>query len=432
MNSAMTGTILDIERLGQRGEGVARSERGLVFVPYALPGDTVRAEVDGERGRLLEVVKPSADRIAPFCKYYGECGGCAVQALSFAPYAVWKRNIVVEALAHAKIETTIAPLVDAHGDGRRRATFHARVLRDALGRPEIEVGFMRARAHSIVDIDDCPILSPQMAGAPRAAHAIALALVGLNKPLDILVTATDTGLDVDFRGTGPVDAPHTRKLVAEAERLDLARLSNHGAVVIERRAPQLAMGAAILAPPPGAFLQATRAGEDTLARLAADAVGDVRRVADLFAGVGTFALRLSEKSQVHAVEAEKAALAALARAAGHASPALKPVSIETRDLYRRPLAPPELAPFEAVVFDPPRAGAEAQARDLAKSAVPLVVGVSCNPQTFARDARILIDGGYYLEIVTPVDQFRHSPHVELVAVFRRAKPKGKRKGRLLG
>jgi 23S rRNA (uracil1939-C5)-methyltransferase len=432
MNNDMTGTILDIERLGQRGEGVARTARGLVFVPYAVPGDTARVEVDGERGRLLELVKPSADRIAPFCKYYGDCGGCAVQALGFDQYAAWKRNIVVEALAHAKIEADVAPMVDAHGQGRRRATFHARVKRDALGRPTIDVGFMRARAHDIVNIDECPILSPQMAAAPRAAHAIALALVGVNKPLDILITATDTGLDVDFRGSGELDAPHVRKVIAEAERLDLARVSNHGVVVIERRAPQLAMGRALIAPPPGAFLQATLLGEETLARLASDAAGDIRRAADLFAGVGTFALKLAEKAQVHAVEAEKAALAALARGAGRASPALKPVSVEARDLFRRPMAPSELALFDAVIFDPPRAGAEAQARDLAKSAVPVVVGVSCNPQTFARDARILIDGGYVLETVTPVDQFRHSPHVELVAAFRRPKPKGRRKGRLLG
>jgi len=432
MSDSITGTVLDIERLGQRGEGVARTGKGLVFVPHALPGDTVRAEVEGERGRLIEVVTPSKDRIAPFCKHYGECGGCAVQALAFDAYAAWKRNIVVEALAHAKIEADVAPLVDAHGQGRRRATFHARVTRDALGRPTIDVGFMRARAHDIVNIEECPVLAPQMAGAPRAAHAIALALVGLNKPLDIVVTASDTGLDVDFRGTGELDAPHVRKLVAEAERLDLARLSNHGAIVIERRAPQLAMGRAIIAPPPGAFLQATRAGEETLARLAADAAGDVRRAADLFAGVGTFALRLAERAQVHAVEADKAALAALARAAGHASPSLKPVSVEARDLFRRPMAAAELAPYEAIVFDPPRAGAEAQARELAKCAAQTIVAVSCNPQTFARDARILVDGGYVLESVTPVDQFRHSPHVELVAAFRRAKPKGRRKGRLLG
>jgi 23S rRNA (uracil1939-C5)-methyltransferase len=276
--------LLEIERLGQRGEGVAHGERSMVYIPYALPGDVARVEVDGERGRLLEVVSPSPHRIAAFGEYYGECGGCAVQALAFDKYAAWKRNIVVEALAHAKIDVEVAPLVDAHGEGRRRATFHARVKRDALGRPTIDVGFMRARAHDIVNIDACPILSPQMAAAPRAAHAIALALVGLNKPLDILITATETGLDVDFRGTGEIDAPHMRKLVAEAERLDLARLSNHGAIVIERRAPQLAMGAAIIAPPPGAFLQATRAGEEVLARLAADGAGDARRAGELVLG----------------------------------------------------------------------------------------------------------------------------------------------------
>lgn len=432
MNSPAAGTVLDIERLGQRGEGVARNERGLVFVPYALPGDTARVELEGERGRLIEIVKPSADRIDPFCKLYGDCGGCAVQALAPGAYAAWKRDLVVEALAHAKLEAPVAPLVDAHGEGRRRATFHARVMRDALGRASIDVGFMRARAHDIVDVDECPVLAPQMAAAPRAAHAIALALVGLNKPLDILVTATDTGLDVDFRGTGELDAPHVRKLIEEAARLDLARLSNHGTIVIERRAPQLVMGRAMIAPPPGAFLQATRAGEETLARLAADAVGDARRAVDLFAGVGTFALRLAEKAQVHAVEVDKSALVALSRAAGHASPALKPISVEARDLFRRPMASTELAPFEAVVFDPPRAGAEMQANELAKCAVPLVVAVSCNPQTFVRDARILVDGGYVMESVTPVDQFRHSPHVELVAVFRRAKVQGKRRGRLLG
>ena len=432
MNEEARGTILDIERLGQRGEGVARTDKGLVFVPQALPGDVVRADVEGERGRLIEIVKPSPDRIAPFCRYFGACGGCAVQTLAFDTYAAWKRNIVVEALAHAKLDAPVAPLVDAHGEGRRRATFHSRVQRDALGRPTVETGFMRARAHDIIDIGECPVLAPQMAGAPRVAHAIALALVGLNKPLDILITATDTGLDVDFRGTGELDGPHRQKLLGEAERLDLARLSNHGSVLIERRAPQLEMGAAIIAPPPGAFLQATRAGEEALARLAAEAAGDARRAADLFAGVGTFALRLAEKAQVHAVEADKSALAALSLAAGRASPALKPVSVETRDLQRRPMGAAELAGFDAVVFDPPRAGAEAQARELAKCAIPVLIAVSCNPQTFARDARILVDGGWTLESVTPVDQFRHSPHVELVATFRRPKPKGRGKGKLLG
>ncbi len=192
------------------------------------------------------------------------------------------------------------------------------------------------------------------------------------------------------------------------------------------------MGRAIIAPPAGAFLQATREGEETLARLAAEGAGDIRRAATCLPAWARLRCALLKERRFTRFEADKAALAALARAAGHASPALKPVSVEARDLFRRPMSAAELAPFDAVVFDPPRAGAEAQARDLAKSAVPVVVGVSCNPQTFARDARILVDGGYLLESVTPVDQFRHSPHVELVAVFRRPKPTGRRKGRLLG
>lgn len=432
MNShSARGTPLAIDRLGQRGEGIGRGERGLVFVPYALPGDTVLADVEGDRGRLLEIVAPSADRIAPFCPHYGVCGGCAVQALAPAPYLAWKRDLVVSSLRHAKIEARVAAAIDAHGEGRRRATFHARTLRDALGRPRIEVGFMRARAHDIVDIEACPVLAPELAGAPRAAHAVAQALSSTSKPLDIVVTATRTGLDVDVRGCGEL-ADHLRQtLIAEAARLDLARISNHGAILIERRAPRLTMGLADLAPPPGAFLQATQSGEETLARLVRERIGAARRVADLFSGVGTFAFRLAERSQVHAVESDRAAIAALVRAAGEAGPALKPITTEARDLMRRPLSAAELAPFDAVVFDPPRAGAEAQARELAASQVPLVVAVSCNAQTFARDARILIDGGYTLAEVTPVDQFRHAPHVELVAAFTKARPKGRR-GRLLG
>ncbi|MDB5568958.1 MAG: methyltransferase [Hyphomicrobiales bacterium] len=429
--SSARGRTLRIERLAQRGEGAVRTDGGVVLIPYALPGDEILAEVDGERGRLLEVLSPSPDRIAPFCAYYGVCGGCAVQALAPAPYAAWKRDAVVGALAHAKIDAHVGALVDAHGDGRRRATFHARTLQDALGRTRVEVGFMRARAHDIVDIDDCPVLSPDMAGAPRAAHAIAKALQGTGKPLDILVTATESGLDVDVRGCGDLADFQRQTLIAEAARLDLARISNHGIVLIERRAPVLSMGRAKVTPPPGAFLQATREGEATLARLVSERVGKVKRAADLFCGVGTFAFRLAEVAQVHAVETERVWMGAVVRGSGDAGPLLKPITTEVRDLFKRPLAAADLADYQAVVFDPPRAGAEAQARELALSQVPTVVAVSCNPQTFARDARILIDGGYVMGEVTPVDQFRHSPHVEVVAAFTKARPKG-RKGRLLG
>ncbi len=421
---------LTIERLGQRGEGIAEGRDGPVFVPYALPGDEIMADVDGERGTLGEVTKASPQRIAPFCKHYSVCGGCAVQALATEPYRTWKRELVVSALRHARIEAEVAPLLDAHGEGRRRATFHARILRDGLNRPTVVSGFMRARAHEIVDIEECPVLAPAMHAAPALARALAQRLAELDKPLDIIVTSTIDGLDVDFRGVGKLQDRVRQKLVAFANEYGLARLSNHGEVLIERETPRLQMGRALLAPPPGMFLQATVAGEEALAQLVLSTIGKSKNVADLFAGAGTFALRIAERANVHAVEHEASAMLALEKAA-HNATGLKTISTETRDLFRRPLAIDDLKPFDCVVFDPPRSGAEAQARALAESKVPVVIAVSCNVQTFARDAKILIDGGYTMGVVTPVDQFRHSPHVEMVAAFTK-KQKAAAKRRLLG
>ena len=420
-------TTLKIEKLGARGEGVARGAKGPVFVPYALAGETIIAEVDGDRGKLVEIKEASPDRVDPFCPHYTICGGCAVQALAEAPYAEWKRGLVVAALKNAGVAAEVGPLVDAHGAGRRRVTFHSRTSQKGNTR----LGFMQARAHDIVDLDDCPILSPTLNGAIEAARAAADALGDLRKPLDLVVTATDNGLDVDLRGCGKLEFEYTQKLVAVAQKLDLARIANHGFVVIERRPPLLKMGIAGVSPPPGTFLQATAEGEATLARLVLEATKGAKRVADLFSGIGTFALRLTQSADVHAVEMDDSALKALARAA-HTSQGLRKITTETRDLFRRPLLIAELNTYDAVVFDPPRAGAEMQAKMLAGSKVPLVVAVSCSPQSFARDAGVLIRGGYTLESVTPVDQFRHSAHVELVAVFRRTNTKARGRGRLLG
>jgi 23S rRNA (uracil1939-C5)-methyltransferase len=421
----MSSSELVIERLGYRGEGVAEGAHGSIFVPYALPGDTILADVLGERGRLLDILVGSPDRIGAICPYFTVCGGCAVQTLAEPAYAAWKRSIVTTALAHAGVTADVAPLVDAHGEGRRRATFHAR-SRGHL----TDVGFMEARAHKIVDIDFCPVLAPAMEDALPAAHALAEALGVLDKPLDLIATATLSGLDVDVRGCGPLPDELRNVITGLAQSLDLARVSNHGDVLIERRAPQLGMGQAFVSPPPGAFLQATLAGETALATLTMEAVSGAKHIADLFAGIGTFSLRLASLAPVHAVETDKAALAALGRAANASAGTLRQVTSEARDLFRRPLTRQECEAFDAVVFDPPRAGAAAQARMLAGSSVATVVAVSCNAASFAQDARVLVDGGYALERVTPVDQFRYSPHVELVGVFRRAKPR--RKKSLLG
>ena len=406
---------LAIDHLGRRGEGVAHRDGDTVYVPYALPGETVLAERDGERARIVETLVARPDRLQPVCPYYGTCGGCAVQTLPAPDYLAWKRDLVVTALGKAGLDAPVAPTLDAHGAGRRRATFHSRL--DAPRSPP-RVGFMQARAHTIVDIAVCPILSPGMAGALPAARRVAAILSQSGRPLDIVVTATDTGLDLDFRGLGKADEAQARALISAAAALDLARLSNHGDVLVEARAPVLRMGRAALAMPPGAFLQATEAGEAALAERVRAGIGGAKRVADLFCGVGTFALRLGEAAAVTAVDSERAAVAALVRAAAGAA-GLRQPRTEIRDLFKRPLAAAELVGFDAVVFDPPRSGAAAQAGEIARSGVPRVVAVSCDPGTFARDAATLVAGGYRIESVEPVDQFRYSAHVELVAVFTR-------------
>ncbi len=428
----MDETIVDLEiaALGHRGEGIAEGAAGPIYVPYALAGERVSARVAGDRAVLVEILRASPDRIAPVCPYFGDCGGCAAQHMAPTLYARWKRDILVRALAQARVEAEVRaeeeeqPLIDAHGEGRRRTTLHARFTADG-----IKVGYMQARAHRIVAVEACPILAPSMAKALASASQIANALRDLGKPLDIAIAATLTGLDIDLRGAGSLAFGARRSLIAAADRLDLARLSNHGEILIERRAPDVAMGAARVTLPPGAFLQATSEGERVLTALAIDALKG-GRVADLFCGAGAFALRLAESRQVHAVEIDAEALAALV-SAGRETPRLRPITHERRDLFRRPLPRQELSRFDAILFDPPRAGAAAQAAEIAASEAPSVVAVSCNPATFARDARILIDGGYRLETVTPIDQFRFSPHVEIVGAFARPPAKKRAKG-LLG
>jgi 23S rRNA (uracil1939-C5)-methyltransferase len=411
---------LVIDRLGHRGDGIAdgaQGDSGPIYVAGALAGETVEVEsVPGhpDRRHLLNVEQPSAERIAPICPHFGVCGGCALQHFETGAYRAWKRGLVAEALRQAGIETAVGELIDAHGAGRRRAVFHARRgTHDVL-----EVGFSAARAHHVIPIDRCPILAKSLDGALPAAWAVAEALGPARKPLDIQVTATDQGLDADVRGSGPLTVSLNGSLAGVAAAHKLARLTRHGELIALARAPTLRMGTAIVALPPAAFLQATEEGEAALSRLVGDYCTGAKSVADLFAGVGPFALRLAGRARIVAVDDDEAALAALERAAA-ATSGLKPVAVERRDLFANPLTPAEFNRFDAVVFDPPRQGALAQSRTLAASRVPVIVAVSCNPATFARDMRHLIDGGYRLTAVTPVDQFRYSAHVEIVARLER-------------
>jgi 23S rRNA (uracil1939-C5)-methyltransferase len=386
-------------------------------VPYTLPGETVEVEsLPGlpDRRHLLRVEIASPERIEPFCPHFGICGGCAIQHWVPARYQEWKRSLVVDALAQAGLDAPVDALIDAHGDGRRRATFHARLsARDIL-----EVGFAALRAHHIVGIDRCPVLAPSLDGAVPAAWAVAEALKPQNKPLDIQVTATDAGIDMDVRGSGALNSVRTGALARLAATHKLARLTRHGELIAQRATPSVVIGRANVTLPPGSFLQATVAGELALAKLAQEHVGNAKVIVDLFCGLGPFALRLAERARIMAFDSDAGAIAALKQATNMTS-GLKPIEAEARDLFKRPLYATELKRVDALVFDPPRQGAEAQARELAKSAVPVIVAVSCNAATFARDVRLLIDGGYRLKSVTPVDQFRHSAHVEIVAKLER-------------
>lgn len=413
-----------IDRLGSRGDGIADTPAGAVYVPYTLPGETAEVEPwagHPDRRHLVAIDIASPERIAPICPHFTVCGGCALQHLATAQYRDWKRALVTAALAQAGLDAPIDDLIDAHGKGRRRAVFHAR----RSARDVLEVGFAALKAHHVVSIDRCPILAPGLDGAIETAWAIAEALAGARKPLDIQVTATDAGADVDVRGSGPLTAAGIAELAQIATRRRLARLTRHGEIVALRATPGLHIARSHVILPPGAFLQATAAGEAALARLVTADCEGAKTVADLFCGVGPFALRLAERARVTAADNDTEAVAALARAAA-GTPGLKPTEALTRDLFRRPFTRTELKPFDAVVFDPPRQGAEAQARELASSDVLLVVAVSCNPATFARDARILVDGGYRLARVTPVDQFLYSAHVELVALFERTESRRRR------
>jgi 23S rRNA (uracil1939-C5)-methyltransferase len=407
---------LTIDHLGQHGDGVAIAGSKTVYVPGTLPGEIVEvAELAGhpDRRLLLSIVTASPERIAPFCPVFTRCGGCAIQHWEDAAYRRWKRNLVVTALQQARIETTVSDLVDAHGAGRRRAVFHARKARGG----EFMVGFAAAGSHDIIPIDHCPVLDPALSGALDVARAIADILGSVGKPLDIQVTATDNGLDVDVRGSGAISPQLTSVLAKTAHRLRLARLTRHGELVVQIVPPTLHIGSAQVTLPPGSFLQPTVRGEEILADRVMALCDGAKSVADLFCGVGPFALRLAARARVAAFDSDEGAIASLQKAVA-TTQGLKPLKAEQRDLFRRPLMPSELD-FQAVVFDPPRQGAQAQAQQLAQSRVRKVVAVSCDAATFARDARILIEGGYRLESVTPVDQFRHTAHVEIIGAFSR-------------
>lgn len=411
---------VEIIALGHGGDGIAETPEGRIFVPYTLPGEVVEIERDVGRARLVDVETASPLRVAPECRHFGVCGGCALQHMERQAYLEWKRAQVAKALALAGVETTVEPIVEVPVASRRRAILTA--LRTTRG---VLLGFQRRGSNEIVDIAECPVLVPAIANRLATLRGLAELALKPRQPGRLTVLATDSGLDIAVTGAAKPDRRMLAALGSLAADPGLARLTLDGREIFMNRRPEMQVGGAVLLPPPGSFVQASAVAEAAMAKVALGHVGDAAPVLDLFAGSGTFSLRLARRAPVTAVEGEAGLLAALEDSVRR-SPGLKPVTTRRRDLFRNPVSPPELAAFGAVVFDPPAAGAKAQAEALAQSRVPRVVAISCNPATLARDARILIDGGYKIERVQPVDQFVFSAEIEVVATFARDMGKDRR------
>lgn len=405
---------ITIDRLGRQGDGIAETPGGPVFLPFTLPGERVTTAGAGGQQSLERVESASPDRIAPICQHFGICGGCQMQHAALHRYLEWKTSLASEALAREGVETLLKPIVSFGAHLRRRVVFTA--IRGPKG---MVLGFSQRSTNTIIDLQQCPVLLPAIETAIPALRLLASVLAPKKGVMKLSVVACENGLDV-AAANGTLSSDRAQQQAVQiAISHDFSRLSLNGDTLVELRRPLLACGKALVTPPPEAFVQAVAGAEDAMTQLAVAHLAHAKAVADLFCGFGTFALRLAEHSTVLAVESSAQALAALERSWRETGGGLKAVTTLKRDLYRNPLTANEMTKLGGVVFDPPRAGAQTQAQELAKSKVARIAAISCNPVSLARDLRILIDGGYKLVEITPVDQFVFTPHVECVALLER-------------
>ena len=405
---------ITVERLGHHGDGIAHGSEGPIYVPLCLPGEEVEGELKGDTLENTRIVTPSVARVKPNCPHAKTCGGCQLQHAADPFVADWKKGVVRQALVQQGLEAPIHDEVPTSAPNtRRRATHSGRRTKGG-----VLMGFHARGRDLIVSVPNCRLLHPDLLAGFPALEAIVTLGGSRTSEVQLTVTQTLGGLDVSVTGGKPADANLQMDLARLAEEHKLARLTWEGEIIALRDEPVILLGKSRAVMPPAAFLQATKEGEAALLTSVQEAIGTPKVVADLFCGMGTFTLPLAIHSEVHGVEGIATLTGALDRAA-RMTQGLRKVTTETRDLFRRPLEQDELKRFDAVVIDPPRAGAEAQVQKLAESKVPVIAMVSCNPVTFARDARILMQGGYRLDWVKVVDQFRWSVHIEVAARFSR-------------
>ena len=402
---------LVIDRLGHLGDGIAMGADGPIFVPGVLPGEEVEGDLQGNQMADYRILTPSVNRVRPPCVHAKTCGGCMMQHASDAFVADWKLGIVQGALTGQGLVATFLPIQTSPPKSRRRATIAARRTKNGA-----LMGFHARASDMLVSVPNCQLLHPDIIATFPGLEALVKLGGSRSAEVSFTVTRSLSGPDVMAIGGKSLDAALQLELARVTETHGFARLTWNGDAVALRSAPMQRFGRALVSPPAGAFLQATAEGEAALLAAIIRAIGSAKKIVDLFAGIGTFTLPLAERAEVYAVESEAAMIAALDKAARNAE-GLKRITTEVRDLFRRPLEADELKGFDAVVIDPPRAGAEAQTAALARAQVPVIAYVSCNPATFARDAKVLVAAGYVLDWVQVVDQFRWSAHVELLARF---------------
>jgi 23S rRNA (uracil1939-C5)-methyltransferase len=413
---------LVVESLGAQGDGIAVWRGEPVFLPFTVPGDRVRATLgarrgSGREGRIIVGIGHGPRRTEPVCRHFGCCGGCTLQHLAAEDYRAVKLGALTEALRRVGIDPGIVAPLHVVPPARRRARLGLSRPKDPSA-PAI-IGFRERFRHTLVDVTECAVLEPALFALVDPLRRLVPALIASGAWAEAMLTRCDSGVDLVLEAAALPELTALEALAAFAAAHDLARIiwrrGRDDIPVVERRPARMVFSGVAVPFPPGGFLQASEAAETLLVEEVVAGIDDRRPVLDLYAGLGTFTFALAAAGSVYTVEGDAATVAAVAQAAA----SLPHVTVERRDLDRDPLAASELVRYKAAVFDPPRAGARRQAEALAASALDTVVAVSCNPATFARDAASLVAGGFRLEKLVPVDQFVWSPHLELVAAFRR-------------
>ncbi|WP_375655277.1 class I SAM-dependent RNA methyltransferase [Bartonella sp. AA83SXKL] len=406
-----------IDHIGANGYGTFKTSHGFIYVPFTLPGECAEITVHGKYATYITLKEKSSERIDTLCQHFGECGGCALQHWHMDAYRVWKQQLVVEALKKYGLNNVVAPLIECKPYSRRRITLTASMTPQGQ-----KVGFNRYLSHEIVALEECPVTRLEIMSKLDDIRSLCALVSNHAKRFHITITSVENGLDIALSGCVIRDERVRQKMISAALSYGIIRLSVDGEVLVEREKPEIYFGDIRVEFPSGGFLQATCEAENIMGNIILTHLKKAKNAVDLFSGVGTFTLRMAKKMNVHAVENNEDALRNLNTAARFAT-GLKTVTCEKRDLFRHPLSVKELECFESVVFDPPRAGAEQQVRELAKTTVSRIVAISCNPTTFARDLSLLFSGGYTVEKIIPIDQFLWSPHVEIVAVLSKKKKK---------